>query len=66
MIARRLEPAVVRPLSVLLTIDADGHGEVIADAADSVEFAEALRRLRAWCAGAAVDALLSDVEGGGR
>lgn len=65
MIARRLEPAVVRPLTVLVTLDADGHGEVIADAQSSDEFAEALARLRAWRAGAAVDGLLDGLGEGG-
>lgn len=65
MIAVRRAPAIARPLTVMVTLDADGHGEVIADAADSDEFREVIHRLRAWCAGAAVDALLAELDEGG-
>lgn len=67
MIARRLEPALDRPLSVLIDLDADGTGKIITDAADNVEYREALARLRRWIDRGAVDALLAELgEGGAR
>lgn len=65
MIAVRRAPAIARPLTVMVTLDADGHGEVIADAQSSDEFAEALRRLRAWADRGAVDRLLDELGEGG-
>lgn len=67
MIARRLEPAVTRRLSVLLDLSADGGAELVTDAQDSAEHVEALARLRRWCDRRELDALLAALaEEGGR
>lgn len=65
MIAVHLKPAVQRPLTVMVTLDADGTAETVTDAQDSAEHAEALRRLRAWADRGEVDALLAELDEGG-
>lgn len=69
MIARRLAASPDR-LGVLLDLAPDGSATVTTDAQDSAEFAEALRRLRAWIDRHEVGALIAEAEsegeGGGR
>lgn len=65
MIARRIDSGPAR-LGVLVELDAEGRAELIVGAADSTEYAEALRRLRRWIHRRELDALLADVEGAGR